>query len=54
MTIHHDKMAYGRLKSLSDEMSADEIAKLVEELNDEDDEENEKGEENEENEAPSS
>ncbi len=41
MTIHHDKLAYGRLKGLSDEMSADEIAKLVEQLNEDEDGEDE-------------
>lgn len=38
MTIHHDKLAYGRLKGLNEELSAEDIAKLVEELNDEEEE----------------
>ena len=32
MTIHHDKMAYGRLNSLSEDFSLDRLNKMAEEL----------------------
>ncbi len=43
MTIHHDKLAYGKLKSLQEDMSEDDILALLEELNakDEQDEDEE-------------
>lgn len=40
MTIHHDKLAYGKLAKTSEEMSEDELLKMLSELNsDEEDEE---------------
>ena len=43
MTIHHDKLAYGKLAKTSEEMSEDELLKMLSELNsDEDGEEEEK------------
>lgn len=32
MTIHHDKMAYGRLASLHEDFSAERLAQMVSEL----------------------
>lgn len=33
MTIHHDKLAYGRLKGLSEDMTEEQIADLLGALN---------------------
>lgn len=44
MTIHHDKLAYGKIASAKEELSEDEILKMLEELND--DTEEKKEEEN--------
>lgn len=41
MTIHHDKLAYGKLASSMEEMSEEEILKMLETLSEEED----KGEE---------
>ncbi len=41
MTIHHDKLAYGKLASSMEEMSEEEILKMLETLSGEED----KGEE---------
>ncbi len=49
MTIHHDKLAYGRLKGLSEELSAEDILKLVEEANEDSAEEENKEESKKEN-----
>ena len=43
MTIHHDKLAYGKLESTSEELSEDELLKMLEKLA-EDEEEEEKEE----------
>ncbi len=32
MTIHHDKLAYGKLASNTEEISEEEILKMLEEL----------------------
>ncbi len=37
MTIHHDKLAYGRLAKTSEEMTDAELLKMLAELNGEDD-----------------
>ena len=37
MTIHHDKLAYGKLAPNMEEMSEDEILKMLESLEEEDD-----------------
>lgn len=42
MTIHHDKLAYGKLAKTSEEMTEDELLKMLAELNAEEDEEDEK------------
>ena len=34
MTIHHDKLAYGKLEESMEELSEEDIAKMLEELND--------------------
>ena len=39
MTIHHDKLAYGKLASSVEELSDDEIAKMLKELSEADGEE---------------
>lgn len=36
MTIHHDKLAYGKLEESMEELTEEDIAKMLEELNDED------------------
>ena len=33
MTIHHDKLAYGKLAKTSEELSEEEILKMLSELN---------------------
>ena len=38
MTIHHDKLAYGKLASQKEDLSEDEILKMLEELNSEEEE----------------
>lgn len=38
MTIHHDKLAYGRLAKTSEEMTDAELLKMLAELNGEQDE----------------
>ena len=35
MTIHHDKMAYGRLKSLNEEFSSERLDAMVKSLEEE-------------------
>ena len=35
MTIHHDKLAYGKLASSMEELSEEEILKMLEELEEE-------------------
>ncbi len=43
MTIHHDKLAYGKLASSREELSEERLAAMLKELNKEKDkEENEK------------
>ena len=42
MTIHHDKLAYGKLAPNMEEMSEEEILKMLENLNEEQGEEEEK------------
>ena len=36
MAIHHDKMAYGRLQSMKEELSEEKIAEMLRELNETD------------------
>ena len=43
MAIHHDKMAYGKLKPMKEELSEDALLDLVRLLNEEEDEIEEKG-----------
>ncbi len=33
MTIHHDKFAYGKLKSCDEQLSQDELARLIRQMN---------------------
>lgn len=47
MTIHHDKLAYGKLAKTSEEMTEDELLKMLAELNGDD--ENQEKPENKEN-----
>ena len=35
MTIHHDKLAYGKLESSSEEISEEKIAEMLKQLQDE-------------------
>lgn len=43
MTIHHDKLAYGKLASSREDLSEERLAAMLEELNkDENKEENDK------------
>lgn len=45
MTIHHDKIAYGKLATTSEELSEDALLEMLTALNEADeDEENEKAE----------
>lgn len=37
MTIHHDKLAYGKLASNVQEMTEDEILKMLEDIKEEED-----------------
>lgn len=39
MTIHHDKLAYGKLQKTSEELSEEQILKMLAELKDGDKEE---------------
>lgn len=39
MTIHHDKLAYGKLAPTSEEMSEQQIAQMLKELDEENKEE---------------
>ena len=41
MTIHHDKMAYGRLARTSEELSEDKLAEMLKKLNEADEESDE-------------
>ena len=50
MTIHHDKLAYGKLASNMEELSEEEILKMLENL----EEDEEKGKENTENKSDKS
>lgn len=45
MTIHHDKLAYGKLASQKEDLSEDEILKMLEELNSEEEKETKSNEE---------
>lgn len=38
MTIHHDKLAYGKLASSMEEMSEDKLAEMLKQLSEEEDE----------------
>lgn len=42
MTIHHDKLAYGRLAKTSEELSEDDITRMLKELKSEEEETEEK------------
>ncbi len=33
MTIHHDKFAYGKLKSCDEQLSQDELTRLIRQMN---------------------
>ena len=35
MTIHHDKLAYGKLQKTSEELSEEQILKMINELKEE-------------------
>lgn len=37
MTIHHDKLAYGKLQPTSEELSEEEILKMLKEIKEEED-----------------
>ena len=39
MTIHHDKLAYGKLAKLNEELSEERLAQMIKELNGEEEEE---------------
>lgn len=39
MTIHHDKLAYGKLEASSKELSEEEIAEMLKNLREEEEEE---------------
>lgn len=41
MTIHHDKMAYGKLAKTSEELSEEKLAEMLKRLNSEECEEDE-------------
>ncbi len=45
MTIHHDKLAYGKLKPLQEELSPEDIALLLDEVNEEEEREEQAEEE---------
>lgn len=49
MTIHHDKLAYGRLAKTGGEMTEDEIAKMLAELKGEESDKDEQPEKDEKN-----
>lgn len=38
MTIHHDKLAYGKLASMQEDMSEDKLLKMLKTLSEEDEE----------------
>lgn len=38
MTIHHDKMAYGKLAKTSEELSEEKLAEMLKKLNSEEEE----------------
>lgn len=42
MTIHHDKLAYGKLASMQEDMSEDKLLKMLKTLSEESDKEGEK------------
>ena len=42
MTIHHDKLAYGKLASMQEDMSEDKLLKMLQTLSEEGEEEVEK------------
>ncbi len=42
MTIHHDKLAYGKLASSREELSEERLAAMLKELNEDKKEEDEK------------
>lgn len=44
MTIHHDKLAYGKLAKSSEELSDEDILKMLKSLDDDKDEEKDKDE----------
>lgn len=41
MTIHHDKLAYGRLEKTSEEVSEERLAEMLKLLNEEEEKEGE-------------
>ena len=43
MTIHHDKLMYGKLEALQSEIGEDELMKIAGKLNDESEENADKG-----------
>lgn len=45
MTIHHDKLAYGKLASQSKELSEQDILQMLKELNEEEEEKENQSEE---------
>ena len=47
MTIHHDKLAYGKLASQSEELSEQDILAMLEQLNEQEEEEQTSSENNE-------
>ncbi len=47
MTIHHDKLAYGKLASLSEELSEEKLLQMLKELDDDNENEQDKKENNE-------
>lgn len=46
MTIHHDKLAYGKLAPNMEELSEEEILKMLETLNEEEEESGENSSKN--------
>ena len=52
MTIHHDKMAYGRLARTSEELSEEKLAEMLKKLNETDGEESDGSAENTEKKKP--
>ena len=46
MTIHHDKLAYGKLASMQEEMSEEKLLKMLETLSEEGEDSEEKDNKN--------